>query len=263
MIRILKMELKRGFDSIGTIVSLLMGFACIFYKNYVLFSQDYKMEKWIKESHDTSYYMFSKCTFYNRWIVAYIDPSMLYIFYFLGIIVALPFGISYYNDRKKGLIKNICTRVGKGKYLSAKFVSVFVTGGTVAAVPIFIDFLMSKLSYPYDFMNLNGTNLSAYSKWGIFVIDHIYISAFLYILVWFLFGGLLATVSLLVSVIADNVFTVQLTPFFLMLILFYIPMYFPQKYSKFFPYYFMRYGTADLSQTVIFMFLGIILSFVM
>lgn len=240
MLKIIKMELKRGFNSIGTILSLLIGFACIGYKNYILISHDIHMDDLIEKSGDTSYYMFNKGNFYNRWIVAYIDPSMLYLFYFLGIIVALPYGISYYNDRKRGIIKNICTRVDKSKYLKAKFASVFITGGTVAVIPVFIDLLISKLAYPYDFINISGTALCGRTKWLIFIIDHMYIAAFLFLVLWFIFGGLLASISLLVSIIADNIFTIQLTPFFIMLFLFYIPTYFPVKYNKYFPYYFLR-----------------------
>lgn len=258
MTKMIKEELKRGYDTIGLILSLLMGFGCIIYKNYVLLSHDFKMQKYFRNYQ--GYVIFNKGNFYCRWLYSYIDPSMLYLFYFMGIIAALPYGVSYYQDKKKGIIRNICIRTEKSHYLSAKYLAVFFTGGTVVALPLVLDLLISKLSYPYDFIRLLGTPLNGVSDWMRFTIDHIYVAALLVILLWFLFGGFLATVSLVVSCVADNVFTIQLIPFLLMLVLFYIPGMLPFSYRRYFPFNFLRINN-DIVQAFLEVILLSILTF--
>ena len=239
MAKVLRVELKRGFSSLGTMISMLLGIACIAYKNFYLIRNELAIKRMLAKLPEKKYIPVDTKTFYHTWIVGYLDSTNLYLFYFLGIIVALPFGISYYMDKKNGYIKNICTRIGKQQYLRAKYLSVFITGGTVAFVPVFIDFLLAKLQRPHTFLRIAGTGLRGHTWWGVFIIDHLYLSAVIIMAVWFLFGGVLAVFSLLISYIADNLLTIQLTPFFVMLILFYLPGMFPARYMRYFPYYFL------------------------
>ena len=235
--KILKTELKKAFDSPGFVIALIIGFGCVFYKNYLIIKQDYYVFGLYKEMG--RYININAAPFYDRWIIGYIDSSILYIFYFLGIIAALPYGISYLRDKKIGIIKNICTRCDKKKYLFSKYISVFIVGGTASAFPIICDFLMANLYQPYDSMRIEGSILCSANDWGMFIIDYPYVGAVIMISIWFIFGGALATISLLISVIADNIFTVQLTPFFVMLALFYIPSAIPVKYGRYFPFSFL------------------------
>lgn len=53
----------------------------------------------------------------SGWYPAGELQGLFFYFYFYGIIVALPFGVSYCLDRKRGYMKNICNRVSKNKYV--------------------------------------------------------------------------------------------------------------------------------------------------
>lgn len=237
MLKILKIEMNRAIHSIGMLISLLIGMGCILYQ-VIPIIQKMEESKKLWESMGI-YRTFTRGGFYNFWFPSYIDGSTLYYFYFIGIIVALPFGISYYRDKKSGLIKNICNRVDKKKYLSAKYIATFISGGIAAALPIIVDFFIVRLIIPVDCFDINGTVLNAITEWGVFIIDNPYLAAVIIIFLWFVFGGALATVSLMVSSMSNNFFTIQLAPFFVMLLLFYMPTFLPVYYNRFFPYYFL------------------------
>lgn len=252
----IKMEIKRSFKSKGLMISIIAGIICILYKNIDFYIK-------LKDYYDifpkgSIYEGLNKQTFYSQWIVGnFSNASTMYMFYFFGLIVAIPFGASYYLDKKNGYIKNICVRTGKKTYLKAKFVAVFVSGGIAVCIPLLLDFLFSKIWIPHDFVYMPFTILNTKSEWGIFVINHLYISAFMIFAVWFVFGGALATVSLMISIIAEDYFTIQLTPFFLMLILIYFPNFVSAGSQKFFPYYFLSIF-GDSSPVI-----GIIISLLM
>lgn len=237
--RLFRNELKRALHGKGMRISVIAVFICIAYKNIMYYIN---LSGYNKKTHssETVYELLNRQTFYSEWIVGNIfSPATMYIFYFLGLIAALPFGVSYYLDKKNGLIKNICIRSGKKKYLTAKYFAVFVSGGTAASLPVILDWLMVKLWIPYDFVYIPYTILSTKTEWGVFIVDHIYLSAVIIIFLWFLFGGVLATVSLAISVIADDFFTIQLAPFFFMLVLIYIPNFISGSFNQYLPFYFL------------------------
>lgn len=237
MKKILKIELNRAFYNIGMIISLMIGMGCVFYQ---IIPVIYNMEasKRIWEINDI-YVSFTRGGFYTFWLPSYLNGATIYYFYFIGIIVALPFGASFYRDKKTGVIRNICNRIDKKKYLIAKYVSTFISGGTAVTIPLVIDFLIVKLIIPYDNFDIEGTILNAITEWGVFIIDKPYAAAVIILFSWFIFGGALASISLMVSSISENFFTIQLAPFFVMLILFYLPNFLPVGLNKYFPFYFL------------------------
>lgn len=240
MRNILKIEIKRALTGWGFLLSLIPGMVCVLYKNYQIYAQNSKFE-------GMGYYLsFNKRTFFDTWMLGYLDSTVLYMFYFLGIIVALPYGISYYQDRKKGIIKNICVRTEKKKYLLSKYIAVFLSGGIAAAIPVIIDFLIVRLYNPIDFLRISGTVLNSITEWNVFIIDHLYLSAVIFVLLWFVFGGALATTSLMAATFADNFFTIQLTPFFVMMVLFYLPTVIGGNSQRFFPFAFLTlFGNSN------------------
>lgn len=227
--KVFRMELKRSIYNIGMLVSIILGLACIFIKQYGVCSRIIESNKILRRVGGQSYTGMSNTPFITDWVVMMIEPGTIYLLYMFGLIVALPYGISYYRDKKIGLIKNICTRTNHSTYLRAKYFATFISGGIAIIIPLLADLLMAKLWSPRGFhgnyIKITGTVLSAATMWGKFTIDHYYIVALVYILLWFIFGGVLATITLVVSSYTENVFTIQLMPFFVMLILFYFPSY--------------------------------------
>lgn len=259
-LKVLKTEIKKAFDTPGFLVAMLIGFGCIFYKNFLLINHDYQIYEMCKKLG--AYMNINAASFYDRWIIGYLDSSIMYIFYFLGIIASLPYGISYCRDKKVGIIKNICTRCNRKSYLLSKYVAVFVVGGVASVFPVVLDFMMANLYQPYNTMRIEGSILCGASEWLVMVIEHPYICAIIIMCLWFVFGGALATISLMVSVIADNIFTIQLTPFFVMLAMFYLPSILPVRFMKYFPFYFLTvFSNGNPVIGILVSFTIIILSF--
>lgn len=260
--KILRIELKRSFKNIGTCVAALVGVLCVIYNKYLVFHRISQSHKLAESFGIHIYEEGSKLTFYDYWLVGNFETGTLYLVYFLGLIAALPYGISYYKDRKSGLIRNICVRTEKKKYLSAKYVATFISGGVVSVVPIFLDFMIAKLCVPVDFLRIQDASLMAIDWWGVFVIDHLYVAAFIYMLLWFVFGGALATISLATSTFTDNFFTIQLMPFFITLIAAYIPNLFPGKFNKWLPLYFLtNWGMSNPLYCIIVTVVVILMTF--
>ena len=236
MKKIFKVEYERATHNLGMILALIMGIGCILYQIIPIIERIIESKNVFKDAYTS----FARGGFYNLWLPGYLDGTTIYYFYFIGIIVALPYGISYLHDKNSGYIKNICNRVDKKKYLKAKYLSTFISGGWAAIIPLIIDFLIVRLIIPIDcFEDIQSTVLNGITEWDIFIIEHPYVSFVIMLLMWFLFGGALATISLLVSSFSNNYFTIQLAPFFFMMVLFYLPTFLPDVYSKYFPYYYL------------------------
>lgn len=234
MKRMLKVELERATHTIGMLIALIIGLGCVIYKNIPVIQYKMTQMEYINTHNIQETYL--SAGFYQLWFPSYFNAATLYLYYFLGIIVVLPFAVSYYRDKKSGVIKNICNRVDKKKYLKAKYFSVFISGGIASAFPLALDFLVTRLITPVDcFEDIQGTILSARTLWKMFNIDHPYVSMLIIIFAWFMFGGALATISLAVSSISNNFFTIQLIPFFSMMFFYYISIFIPEGFNKFLP----------------------------
>lgn len=243
MKQMISFEFKRGIRSLGCRISFL--FACLFmiWQNiYPTLYSRYHMSKIGMYITKTGKNIYS-----TRWYPASnVSESMFYYFYFYGLLVALPFGVSYFLDRKKGYIKNICNRTSRSKYLISKYIAVFLTGGIVSSVPVILDFLVFRLIQPYDSIDLGvACVLSGRTTWEIFIIDHMYLGAIAIFLVWFVFGGALATLSLFASTFSQNVFFIQLFPFFSMMLVYYLPQL-SKTGSGYLPVNFLRVSSKGI-----------------
>ena len=110
----------------------------------------------------------------------------------LPIMVVLPYAATYYTDRRTGIIRNYYCRTKKINYLIAKFTAVFTTGGIVAVLPLLVNLLATAMLLPSMIWNNGSLDCSA--------------------ILQFICGGLLATVSLMVSLWVNNTFIVLLFP---------------------------------------------------
>lgn len=130
----------------------------------------------------------------------------------LPIMVVLPHAATYYTDRRTGIIRNYYCRTKKINYLIAKFTAVFTTGGIVAVLPLLVNLLATAMLLPSMIWNNNTFCYSANSMWSNILFTHPYVYYLLYFILQFICGGLLATVSLMVSLWVNNTFIVLLFP---------------------------------------------------
>lgn len=133
-------------------------------------------------------------------------------------LATLPFGISYLQDKKGGYIKNILVRTSQKSYYRAKYLAVFLSGGTVSAVPLLLEvffmglFFPLKTAAPYTDMAIGPS-----SMWVNLYYSNTLLYALAYALLIFVFGGLAASLALVVSRYLDYIFTVWVTPFLVVL----------------------------------------------
>lgn len=141
--------------------------------------------------------------------------SMFYLIW--PILATLPFGWSYFQERKSGLYNQIVTRGGAGSYIVAKYLAVFTGGGIGAALPVLFNLLANALVLPYAIPNsldplgpiVNGHFLSALY----------FTNPWLHGIIWcgvtFLFGGVTAGLCFLLGTRPRFTLVVLLTPFLL------------------------------------------------
>lgn len=174
-------------------------------------------------------------TVFEKWIGG--ERSSVYpMLYFMlaPLVSAIPYGGSLAEDIRSGYIKNICTRISKKDYLKAKYVVTFSTG-LISVVPLVFNFLFTAMLLPAlvpqvgtGFYPISETSMLA----GLF-----YTHPFIYVAIWMLIDvllfGLIATISLVVTLFSEYVYVATLAPFLFCMIMYGIGA--ASGYEKFVP----------------------------
>ena len=143
--------------------------------------------------------------------------SMTPLFYTLmPLLVCLAYGWSYFGERKSGYVMNVMTRTHKkSQYLLAKYIAVFLSGGAVVAIPLIANFLAVACFIPAYQPDLYYSFY--YGVQMHFLRELFYAMPLLYfgylIAINFLFGGLFAACSMMLTFFIKNKFSVVLLPF--------------------------------------------------
>ena len=131
----------------------------------------------------------------------------------IPILAAMPYAVTYLSDIKSGIIKNYVTRTAKFNYLVAKYIAVFVTGGVVVVMPLLINYLTAIAVLPSLVWPVGVFASSPKSIWSAIFYTHPHIYISMYMLLFFICGGLMATIALIVSNIINNRFVAVLAPY--------------------------------------------------
>ena len=88
-------------------------------------------------------------TLFNHWIggEGFSLGSSLYFFVF-PILIAIPYGWSYCGEQKSGYMSQMIVRTGKQRYLTAKYIATFISGGLTMVVPLITNFMLTALFVP-------------------------------------------------------------------------------------------------------------------
>ena len=154
---------------------------------------------------------------YNNCLVTGFDQSMTALFYTLmPLLVCLAYGWSYFGERKSGYVMNVMIRTHKkSQYLLAKYIAVFLSGGAVVAIPLIANFLAVACFIPAYQPDLYYSFY--YGVQMHFLRELFYAMPLLYfgylIAINFLFGGLFAACSMMLTFFIKNKFSVVLLPF--------------------------------------------------
>ncbi|MBQ8558688.1 MAG: hypothetical protein IJ439_01695 [Tyzzerella sp.] len=213
MKNIVLIELKRAFKNKTFFISVLLGI--------VIGTIEFVIEVLPLASKLDEYLSYNKpmndiSWLFSNWLGGHLTSIYSYVFFLLiPVIAILPFATSGFEDFKSGFAKNIVVRVDKRKYYFAKYFAVFITGGTAVILPVIYNLALSAVVLPSV---LPQKNSSTFALYGIHVgtelfFNHPYVYIFMYLFLDFIFAGLIATVSLLVGLIAEHKFEVLFAPF--------------------------------------------------
>ena len=208
--KLLKNELLRIIQGKGVWVSLLIG-AILSLSHVVMYvaplsksilSGNYPLgvyAKWMGGENST------------------IQPVLYYLI--VPVLVVLPYLGTVSEDMNTGYVKNILLFATRREYYRVKWVMTFLTAGTVAVVPLLLNFFFAAMFLPLV-MPQPGTGLyplMADSLWAELFYTHPAIYLVCYLVLNFIFFGLLATVGLSCSLITQKGYICMLFPLFLYL----------------------------------------------
>lgn len=205
-----KIELHRALKSRGLLVALTIGLL-ISFSHFILTILP------LKDNITLSDYPLSV---FGKWMCG--DDSSVFpvMYYFIvPILASLPFAGSYKEDIDSGYIKNITTRISRKEYLKAKYLVTFLIGGVVSILPMVINFLLTAMVLPAVIPQActGYFPIFSYSMLGNLFYSHPYIYLMIYMIINFVFLGLLSTLALVAAYICDNLFTTILSPFIMYL----------------------------------------------
>ena len=207
-------EIKRAFNTIGMKLALLVGCALSIWHVITVImpiseGQNYELSA---NAIDDLYVPIS---LFSTWMGNELFPIQSYIFYLiLPLLAVLPFGSSFFEDIKSGYIINVCTRVEKKIYFKAKYLAVFLSGGVAVVAPLLLNLVLSSMFMP-AFIPDNGTvgTISPTTMAYEVFFTHPLVYVLMFIVIDFLFAGVIATLALSYTYFTEHRFGVMIVPF--------------------------------------------------
>ena len=266
MCSVLKLELKKAFKNKFFWISVVLGCLITLLSFEHMVNMYYEGMSAISGNSTDIIYdpHIGINTVFNCWIGG--EPfslgSSIYFFVF-PLLIALPYGWSYSEERKCGYRRMMITKTGKKKYYCAKYVAVFLSGGVAMVLPLIFNFWMTLLVVPailpdvtmYMFYGVFG---------GSFLAELYYTVPFLYVAIYlfidFVYCGFLVCICMAVSGIVRQKWGVVLIPFLLLLFVHVIADYIYSDpsvaYKELSPLYFLRGVEVrySFSGSIIFLF---------
>ena len=202
-----KIELERAFKSAGLKVSLLIGIviSCIFHRRY--YQRHFDPLHFYKTGN-----LETVANVNNMWMA--MGERLAYTLYQIGLIPCCYYiMVTSYTDYKKGIVKNYYTRTKKINYISAKYIAVFLQwNGTWQFAPLVLDLIATSAVMPSFIAISHTVPCNGNGIWSYILFSHPYIYYLLYFILQFICAGLMATMSLVVSLYVNNAFIVLLFP---------------------------------------------------
>lgn len=208
---LLKTEFERAYRSTGMKISLMTGLVIAFIQ-YIR-----EVFPWRNDiiTYFDGRYMTYPLSVFNMWLGSDdTSPWLMTYLMLFPILAAIAYGASYYDDIKSGYIKSVCTRVKKNKYLMAKYIAVFISAGTTVIIPMLFNLMLTAAIMPSLIPSMN--DLFAPGSVGMFsyvFYTKPYLYIFIYLCMYFVYAGVLASISLAVSKTAGYRFVVLIIPF--------------------------------------------------
>lgn len=250
MCSVLKLELKKAFKNKFFWISVVLGCLITLLSFEHMVNMYYEGMSAISGNSTDIIYdpHIGINTVFNCWIGG--EPfslgSSIYFFVF-PLLIALPYGWSYSEERKCGYRRMMIAKTGKKKYYCAKYVAVFLSGGVAMVLPLIFNFWMTLLVVPAILPDVT-MNMFYGVFGGSFLAELYYTVPFLYVAIYlfidFVYCGFLVCICMAVSGIVRQKWGVVLIPFLLLLFVHVIADYIYSDpsvaYKELSPLYFLR-----------------------
>ena len=132
------------------------------------------------------------------------------------LLASLPFSWSLLNEKTSGYTNQILTRSTRINYLSAKFIAVFLSGGIVISVAMSLNFAINAWVLPATptTPQITASGDGHFLSVLLMTLPALYVV--IRILTCFVWGGILACLSLVISLFLHNTVLTVLSSFILM-----------------------------------------------
>lgn len=210
MTNLLKQELKRAFTGKWFMLALTIGLL-ISISHFVV-----QTTTTIAIPEDIIKPMLSPSVLLASWMGGNNYNLQGYLLYLLlPLLATMPYAYSYHQDKKLGYLKNILTRTKPINYYISKWIGVFLSAGTIIIIPLILNLLLFMTVYPTmkpqpaaGYYAIIDSSLMA----DLFYHQPLQYILF-YLLLAFVFAGLIGTIGLVIEFFTEYLFIVLLSPF--------------------------------------------------
>lgn len=210
MKRLFKLELYRSLTGKAMLSALLIGLVIVLVQ---VFQEVIPMAKLIDKGLKYNKPMFFPGGTFMCWIGQSVHMEIFLYYMVLPILATIPFADSYFTDKKSGYIKNVLIRAKKKDYYISKYIATFISGGLAVVIPLIISLLITSMILPTMLPEVAYGGVFPTSIWSKLFYTNPYIYVLGYLIIDFIFSGLIATIALSISLIAEYRFAVLTAPF--------------------------------------------------
>lgn len=215
MLKYLKIELKRAFFSKNFIFSFSFALFLVLWQ---YFEHIYPIAQSLKSNEINL--SVSSVSVFNTWIGSGFFQLQQYLYFLLlPLIATFPYGNSFCEDLQSGLIKNILIKTKRKHYIYSKYIAVMISAGCCVTIPLIINLLLTASCIPSITPTISSSQYSIFatSMWAKLFYTKPYLYTIRYLLIIFVFSGLIASVSLGLSKYIKNKITITFAPFLIYL----------------------------------------------
>lgn len=165
-----------------------------------------------------------------------------FFYLILPLLAVIPWADSYYCEKRNGYLKIIYSKVSRGKYLLAKFISVFLFGAAAVAIPLLLSLYLSALYLPAKPIDavMFQSGVNNLTLWGnVFFINPVNYMV-RYMVLDALYGGLFAVFSLFLSFFMKKRFSIWTFLFLINLVGYYILSRYISGIAQYVPYFLLN-----------------------
>lgn len=208
MRQVVSLELKKAFRTKGFYIALVVGLLISLYHTVWIYRYAYAPNNAEYEEvaeageMDKEYGYWYEIGVLDGWLGTELQSPCNQLFYLLlPFLAVLPYGSQLFSEWNNGYAGQMIIRCGRRRYLTARGIAAFVSGGCVIAIPLLVNFLSIACFMPIivtDPMALQSV-VPGRALLGDLVYEAPALYAAWYIFIDFIYGGLFALMALAIT----------------------------------------------------------------